>query len=178
LAPNKWIVITGSPSTGKTTLIEEFERRGHSVLPEAARQIIDEALEKGIDVATLRKAERQFQIDIALRKQTNEAELDAKRLSFLDRGMQDTIAYMAANGFKMNDQLNKLMDSSKYHSVYLLEPLDVYVIDYARTEDEAFGLKLKDLLFDSYSKYGMTPTLVPAMSVEERADFILQQLGV
>ena len=41
-----WIVITGPPSSGKTTLIEKMAEKGYEVLHDIAREIIVEMKQK------------------------------------------------------------------------------------------------------------------------------------
>jgi len=43
-----WHIITGAPCSGKTTVINEIERRGIRVIHEVARAYIDRQLGKGL----------------------------------------------------------------------------------------------------------------------------------
>ena len=173
---NNWYVVTGGPSTGKTTLLAELEKLGHKTIPEAARVVIDEALAKGISVEELRADEKRFQEDVARVKETVEAERDPNTLTFFDRGMQDTTAYMRHYGFTIEPWVKALTDKSRYQKVYLLEPLPTYETDYARTEDKDFSQHLHKLLHDAYTECGMEPIIVPAVSVEDRVKFVLDRV--
>ena len=51
----KKIVITGGPGTGKSTLVNELIRRGHTCLEEISRQVTLDAKEQGIDQLFLTK---------------------------------------------------------------------------------------------------------------------------
>lgn len=175
---NNWYVITGGPSTGKTTLLAELEKRGYETIPEAARTVIDEALEKGISVEELRSDEKRFQDDVAKRKEKTETALDPSIVTFFDRGMQDTVAYMNHYGFQLEDWALALMDNARYQKVFLLEPLPNYEKDYARTEDNAFVKNIQALLHDAYAEYDMVPIQVPAVGVKERVKFILDNVKV
>ena len=42
-------VITGAPHSGKTTLIDELERRGYPVIREAGTRVITRLQERGVD---------------------------------------------------------------------------------------------------------------------------------
>jgi len=174
--PNHWYVITGGPSSGKTTLVEELARRGYHTVPEAARVIIDEAVAKGTSVAELRADEQRFQEDVARLKQKLEATLQPNTPTFFDRGMHDTLAYMRFYDFPVDRWLEALMAQASYHTVFLLEPLPHYEKDYARTEDETFAEHLRTLLHDTYNEYGMQPIDIEAVSVEERLQLILNHI--
>lgn len=39
---NNFYVLTGGPGVGKTTLLEELERRNYEIVPEIARELIKE----------------------------------------------------------------------------------------------------------------------------------------
>ncbi len=176
--PNNWYIITGGPSTGKTTLLQELELLGHKTVPEAARTWIDENLGRGISVKQLRADEYKFQQDIAKLKAKIERAIDADALTFFDRGMHDTLAFMRHYGFPIEGWIVKLAEKSQYKKVFLLEPLAFYERDYARTEDQHFLNKIPQLLHDVYTEFGMKPISVPPISPAERAKFILHHIGV
>jgi len=170
-------VITGGPSTGKTTLLAELSKRGYKTLPEAARHIIESNLAKGLSLQEIRADEKKFQEDVALLKAEVESTLQKDTPIFLDRGMHDTIAYLQHYGFAIEDWVQNLVKKSSYDKVFLLEPLGEYIQDNARTEGEEFVVTMHNLLNVVYTKYGMRPISVPAMPVIDRANFILRNLG-
>lgn len=171
---NNWYVITGGPSTGKTTLLAELGRRGYATIPEAARSVIDENLASGISVEQLRRDEKKFQEEVVRRKAAIEASLDPQTITFFDRGMQDTLAYLMAYDFTVEPWVETLVRGAAYQKIFLLEPVGTFEADYARTEDAAFTKQLHSLLHDAYSQYKIEVIAVPPMSVKERADYVLQ----
>ena len=58
---NNWYVITGAPSSGKTTIVKLLKSKGYIVLYEAARIYIDQELKKGKTIQKIRKDEGKFQ---------------------------------------------------------------------------------------------------------------------
>jgi len=174
--PNNWYVITGGPSTGKTTLLTELEKLGYKTLPEAARSWIDENLAKGVSVEQLRANEQHFQEDVVRLKQRIEARLDPSEILFFDRGMHDTIAYMQFYHYNIEPWVEAFTAHAQYKKVFLLEPLRQYTQDYARTEDKDFTEHITKLLRDSFATHGMEPIYVPAVSPKERVAFVLAAL--
>lgn len=174
---NNWYVITGGPSTGKTTLLADLEELGYAVIPEAARIIINSALGQGISVAERRKDEKLFQEDVARLKAQIESTHPKDTVTFLDRGMHDTLAYLESYGFAVEQWVEELLTTSRYQRVFLLEPLATYEQDYARTESPEFVDKIHRLLHNAYAKYGMQPIRVPAMSRSARVQFILNAIN-
>lgn len=173
---SNWYVITGGPSTGKTTLLDELEKHGFTVVPEAARTLIDRAIQSGQTVETLRKDEQKFQEDVAQLKFEIEQNLDPTTPTFFDRGMQDTLAYLEQNNLPTKPWIYDYMRRSSYEKVFILESLGTFEEDYARTETSQFTIEIHQKLIDAYSTYGMQPIIVPAMSVAKRVDFILKNL--
>jgi len=44
----RWFIFTGGPSTGKTSVLNELKKRGHSVIAEAATDTIQAGLDSGM----------------------------------------------------------------------------------------------------------------------------------
>jgi len=173
---NNWYVVTGGPSTGKTTLLAELENLGYQVIPEAARAVIDEAIANGITPQELRADEKKFQESVAIMKAKTESSLDPTVITFFDRGMHDTLAYMRYYSFVIDDWVNDLMDA-RYKKVFLLERLPQFESDYARTEDTQFVDAIDQLLQDAYTEHGMPPIPVPAVSVDARIKLVTHHIN-
>jgi len=58
-----WYILTGGPGTGKTSVLEELEKRGYAVKPEAATMLIRQELANGI---TAPWSKPGFQLKISL----------------------------------------------------------------------------------------------------------------
>lgn len=171
-----WHIITGGPSTGKTTLQQEMAKLGYATVEEAARLEIDDAVAKGIGVLELREDEKRFQDDVVRRRVKLEAQVPRGKVTFLDRGMQDSLAYFRYYNFPIEPWITKLIAQAKYGHVFLMEPLPVYKKDYARTEVLDFNDHITDLLYRAYVEHGMRPILVPPVSVPERVRIVLKHL--
>lgn len=170
---NKWFVVTGGPSSGKTSVLAELAKYGYKTIPEAARSVIDEAIANGQSVEELRADEKNFQELVTQRKAEIEAVLDPNETIFFDRGMHDTLAYLEAYDFEIEAWVKELLRSSTYAQVFLLDPLPRYVDDYARTENADFTAKVHSLLLKAYEAYGMKPLSVKVASPSERAQCII-----
>ncbi len=168
--------MTGGPSTGKSTLLTELAQRGYKTIPEAARTVIDEGILAGKTIEQVRANEHFFQEEVARRKVAIEAKLNPSTLTFFDRGMHDTLAYLWAHDYSIAPWLSPVFENARYGKVFLLDPVGSFAQDYARTEDVFTRERLQQLLEKAYTEYGMEPVRVPAMSPSERADFILKMI--
>jgi predicted ATPase len=175
-----WHVITGGPSTGKTTLQQELYKLGYATLDEAARLVIDDAIALGTEVEDLRDDEKRFQDDVVRRRIVMEDALAAKYpaddMVILDRGMQDSLAYYRYYNFTIEPWIMDLMKDASYGKVFLMEPLGFTKQDYARTEVRDFNDHITDMLLDAYKEYGMEAVIVPPVSVAERLEIVLEHL--
>jgi predicted ATPase len=177
MATPNWYVITGGPMTGKTKLIEELAKLGYSTIPEAARTVIDSALNEGITTKLLRANEKDFQEQVVRLKAEIEHNQNTEEATFFDRGMHDTLAYLHHYNFTIEDWILRLIKEAHYKKVFLLEPLKEYRNDYARIEDSSFNTKIQPLLFSAYKEFGMQPIIVPDIGLEERLMFIMRAIA-
>lgn len=176
MVPN-WYVITGGPSSGKSTLLNILGEEGYATFEEAARLVIDEGLAAGKTVEEIRADEKSFQEAVLERKIQVEASHDKTLLTFFDRGMHDTLAYYRFYGWAIDKKTKKALIEAKYKSMFLLSPLSFFEKDYARTEGREFAVQLHDLLKEAYEAYNIPVIEVPDASPEERIQFILDTVN-
>lgn len=157
-----WVVITGPPSAGKTSLIEALARRGHWVVAETARRHIASlgrsAAEMGADVAL----QRALQLTISRLQRRLEDALPAGELVFLDRALPDSLAYFARLGLPTRE-LALSAARARYRHVFFLEGLPL-VADGLRFEAAAEAQALAVGLLDAYRGLGYEPVRVPAFA--------------
>ncbi|MDQ3019026.1 MAG: ATP-binding protein [Bacteroidota bacterium] len=129
----KWIVITGGPSSGKTTTVNQLKSLGFASSPEAARILIDIGNNCGLTIQEIRRNEEHFNQSILGIQMAVENILLPDKICFHDRGIPDSIAYTRLSGG--DDSIaRKFLTKRKYHKIFLLELLP-FQKDYARTED-------------------------------------------
>ncbi len=170
---NNWYIITGAPCSGKTTLLKVLEKKGYKVIYEAARTLIDRELKKGKTLDEVRKNELEFQKKVLQFKIDIEKSLPKKQLTFLERGIPDSISYFKIYGVKNDKRLVSIIKKLSYKKVFLLESF-AYQKDYARIEDIQQVKKIEEYLFDDYKKYGFNIIKVPKMTVGKRIDYIFK----
>ncbi|MEL0650724.1 ATP-binding protein [Algibacter sp. TI.3.09] len=174
----KKIVITGGPGTGKSTLINELIKRGHTCLEEISRQVILDAKKEGIDQLFLTNPLMFSELLLKGRqKQFVDAELFKKEIVFFDRGLPDVLAYMDFIGDECPENFIETCNKSKYHTVFILKPWEaIYTSDNERYETFDQALEIHDHLVKTYEKYDYNLIDVPFDTVENRTHFILNEL--
>lgn len=166
-----WYVITGGPSSGKTTLINKLSSLGFETVPEAARAVIDKYAKKGVQTEEIRKDEAVFQKLVLEMQLKMEAKAPKGKVVFFDRGVPDSIAYYRLYGLDTTPEMAR----NRYRRIFFLKQLQFHK-DYARTEDAAAVKKINCLLMKTYRDLGYKIVLVPAVPVDERAKLVLSQL--
>lgn len=172
---NNWYVITGAPSSGKTTIIKLLEKKGYKVVCEAARLYINQELRKAKTLQQIRNNELSFQRKILKLKIACESRLNPKDIVFLDRAIPDTIAYCKFLGIPKDKYLDKIVKKSHYKKIFFFKQLE-FEKDYARTESKEEAVQLERLLEETYRKLGFPIVEVPKMDIEKRLRLILNHL--
>lgn len=170
-----WYVLTGGPCAGKTTLLAELSRRGYRTVSEAARTYIDRELAKGRTIEEIRSNEVAFQNELVRMKVDTEKKLTKDEVIFFDRGMHDSVAYLALRGVVTHPALDEALKASRYEAVFLLDRVP-YVKDNVRVETPQEAAELHERIGNAYRNAGMTVLRVPLMSLGKRADFILETI--
>ncbi len=170
---NKY-VITGGPCVGKSTLIAALQEKGYQTLPEVARLVIEE--QQGTDGKILPWIDRDsFQQAVMKRQLELEGKVNGKPV-FLDRGLADGAGYYLADNLKVPRELNTAINENRYSGVFLLDPLKDYKTDSARVEDSEAASRIHGCIGQAYENAGYKVVRVPAVSVEERVKFILNEI--
>ena len=170
-----WYVITGGPSSGKTTTVNLLNARGYKTTIEHARHYIETLQVTGKTVEEIRKNQTVFQHGVLDMQIAEEQALSPTETVFLDRAIPDALAYYRFLGLLEDEQIREAMKKASYKKVFILDPLPL-VKDSVRTEDEAAQKKIHLLLTETYESLPAPVIHVPILPPEERVDFILKYL--
>lgn len=173
--PRNWYVITGGPSSGKSTVIKLLKDLGYTTTHEVARHYIDLQQINGRSVDEIRANQRQFQHKVLNLQIDLERRLDPQEMIFLDRGLPDEMAYYKYFNLDPDEKLVEYLKTATYKKVFVMDllPLDK---DYARTEDVAAQKALHELIIESYTARSEPIVMVPVLPPKERVAFILANL--
>lgn len=169
-----WYVLTGGPCAGKTTTIDELARRGHPVLAEPARLIIDEKLAAGHTIQEI-VGNDDWLPSIVRRAHAQESMVPKDELFFFDRAMPDSLAYYRLANRPVEEFFTRALSEVRYRKVFLLD-LVAYENDHARSETPEQAMMIHGQIREAYVDQGYEIVEVPVMPVGERADFILERL--
>lgn len=176
----KKIVITGGPGTGKSTLINNLIKKGHTCLEEISRQVTLDAQKQGIDQLFLTNPLLFSEMLLKGRqKQYIEADIYKNQTVFFDRGIPDVLAYMDYIGNEYPDVFVETCKNAPYNLVFILKPWEaIYKSDNERYESFDQALKIHEHLVNTYQKFNYTLIDVPFDTVENRTNFILKTVNL
>ena len=183
----KRVVITGGPSTGKTSVIENLEQLGFPCVHELIRSMT--SLEKNEDnagdflvnpIVSVKDPKKfnQSLLDGRI-KQYEDAKETAGEVVFFDRGIPDVHAYMNCFGQTYTKEFEKPCYTYRYHQILLMPPWkEIHVVDNERFESFEEAERVYEHLKSTYEQVGYPITIIPKGSIEERTDFILKLLNL
>jgi predicted ATPase len=175
---NRFVVISGCSSGGKSTLLIELGRRGYATVEEPGRRVVkEEMLGKGLAlpwVDAIAFARRAVALALADRATANRE----SGWVFFDRGLIDAAA--ALQHLTGEPALATLAPDHRYHHrVFLAPPWpEIYVTDTERRHDLSAAISEYQRLLDVYPSLGYQVTILPKVSTPERAEFVLHSLAV
>jgi predicted ATPase len=170
------IVITGGPSTGKSTLIGELSKRKYTCLEEISREVILEARAQGIEHLFLTSP--LLFSEILLEKRTSqykEATNTNSEIVFFDRGIIDIIAYLNFSNTPYEIDFDVVLKDTKYQHVFICPPWkEIHKTDNERYESFEQALEIHEHLLFTYKEKGYDPIEIPFGTPKERCLFILK----
>lgn len=175
IGQTNWYVITGGPSSGKTTTVNLLRERGYKTTIEHARHYLDTQRITGKTVEEVRKNQMEFQLGVLNMQIEQENSLNKNDVVFLDRAIPDSLAYYRFLNLPPDKKLLDTLVKVNYKKVFILDRLP-FIQDYARTEDEVAQKKIHELLTEVYQSMSFPVVHVPVLPPTERVDFILNNL--
>lgn len=175
-----FIVLTGGPGVGKTTLLKELHKQGFHIVEEDARRIIREQLEADADGLPWKNKIRYAKLMLAASTASYLMQIgqDHQDYVFFDRGIPDTLAYIAMEGLAIEEELIHEAKGRRYHKkVFILPPwAAIYENDSERKQTWQEAENTFKIIKETYSKLGYEIIEVPKTTVIDRAQFILKAL--
>lgn len=163
-------VITGPPSSGKTTILNIIRQRGLKVLSDTSREILLKKEQCQVDISDIRFSDLIFE-----RQLEKESSLDEKEICFLDMSLVECIVFRKLKQQSMDKLLN-IEFKHRYDMVFLLSPLPFEKDGYRDTNDEQQIYKIFELMKKIYVELGYKVYIIPELPVVQRLQIIIEHL--
>lgn len=182
----KKIVITGGPSTGKTSVIEHLEKDGFHCLHEVIRSMTAGEITQGEKVEIVSNPivsvsdPKSFNMKIlnARIEQYNMAQKANAKTIFFDRGIPDVLAYMDFFQQTYEAVFTEACETLRYDQIFIMPPWkEIHISDNERYESFEESVSIYTCLKKAYENYSYDVTIVPEASITERVQFILNRIN-
>jgi predicted ATPase len=167
---NRFVVISGCSGGGKSTLLAELARRGHTVVEEPGRRIVREGVLPWVDGAAFARRA------VAMALEDRAAAVGREGWVFFDRGLVDAAAAREhATGETVLEPLGR---AHRYHRrVFLAPPWpEIYVNDPERPHGFEAARAEYERLLTAYEGLDYEVSILPKVDVAARADFVVGML--
>ena len=175
--PTQRVVFAGGPGSGKTTLLHALQLRGHAVVADSARVIIQARRSRSL-------SPRPPPLDFAraiLRQDIQQygEQASASGVVFFERGVVDALGMLHELGALPDNELRKLLSAYPYHpQVFFFPPWEaIYATDAERDQTFVEAAYVYRVASEWYQRCGYEVVEVPKLGVVERCAYVLQSLG-
>lgn len=173
----KRYILTGTPGSGKSSILESLDKIGYSCIKEAATEIIRIEQEKGIKSPWL---EEDF-IDKIVDLQKNYQLENSQPIMFFDRSPICTYAlalYLKRSPTpRLLEEIEYILAGNIYEKkVFFIENLGFITNTAARTISFEEALEFEKFHVAAYKKFGFELINIPPVSVDERTNIILNNI--
>ena len=173
---HKRIVLTGGPSSGKTSLLNHIQHPDIHCFEEVSRGVISKALAKGTTQPFLDNP-LGFSEALFERRLHDYFEDKKNKMHVYDRGIHDVVAYLNAIGDEVPCGMLNDCSTYCYDAVFVFPPWEaIFTQDAERMEVFEEAIHFHKALSETYTYFGMQCIEVPKSSIEERLSFITDHL--
>lgn len=170
----RFIVISGGPGSGKSTLIDALERQGCARTQEAGRAIIQDQV--AIGGSALPWADRALFAELMLSWEMRSYRMakQAEGPVFFDRGVPDVAGYLTLCGLLVPAHVEEAASRIRYNRTVFLAPPweEIFGQDAERKQDYDEAMRTFEAMEATYRRCGYDVALLPKASVTERVNFI------
>lgn len=174
---NKRFIITGAPSTGKSSVIAELKARGYDCHEEIARQVIVENQENNTNVFPWVNM-LEFSNEVFYRMKNMLHSIPKEKMCFLDRSIVDLIGYMRFAGKEPPLEYTEWICKARYSKKVFYMPIwkDIFENDVQRKESIEEAMEIDKNLRKAYLDLGFNLIEIPRSTINNRVDFIVDNM--
>jgi len=173
-----FIVVTGGPGGGKSTLLDALGKKGFKYINETGRTIIKERISKGLsprpDLEEFAKL--MFQRDY----ENYINHLYTAETLFFDRSFLDSASFIQQTNKIYFEKVNEIIHSLRFNNNIFITPPweEIYCNDDERDQTFSEAVDTYNSLYNWYELNGYKLIVLPKVPVEMRVKFVLSELSL
>ena len=174
----RFIVVTGGPGSGKSTLIDALERAGHARSVEAGRAIIQDQVAIGGLALPWNDPALFAELMLCWEMRSFHTAQEEPGIVFFDRGVPDCIGYLRLMGLPVPAHMRRAADAFRYNRLVFLAPpwREIFHQDEERKQDFAEAVRTCQAMASTYAGLGYELVELPRAPTDERVAFVLDRI--
>lgn len=172
---DRFVLVTGGPGAGKSTLIEALRTAGHPAVGEAGRAVIQQQAAIGGRALPQRDPELFAEVILSWELRSYQRALAMPGVVFFDRGLPDVVGAFAMLGRPVPAHVRRAAETFRYHRRAFLAPPwpEIFHRDAERWQDHAEAVRTHDAMVNAYTDLGYDLVTLPRADVPTRLAFVL-----
>ncbi len=176
MTKENFIVITGGPGSGKSTILDSLSMLGHKFVGDTARTIIKERVRRGL---TPRPDPDEFSrqiFDIDFNNYINHIEISQP--VFFDRSFLDSAAMIFETNKTDMLRVTKILNDYRFRkNVFIAPPWkEIYRNDSERDQSYEDSVEIYEKLHKWYELHNYAMIEIPKCDINSRIHFILDNI--
>lgn len=176
---DRFVVFTGGPGSGKSTLIAALVAHGLRTMPEAGRAIIQDQVAIGGEALPWSDSAAFADLMLSFDLRSYREAQALPGLVLFDRGIPDVTGYLKLCGLPVPGPTHRAAELCRYRrQVFVAPPWPaIFHQDAERKQDLAEAEATHDAVTKVYAELGYELVKLPLAPVAARVAFVLQALG-
>ena len=170
-----WYVMTGPPSSGKSSSLKLLKKSGYKINPDISRIYLTNQKKSGTPVEKESLYSFKVQKTLFYLMTKNALSLDTNEKILHDYSLPDNIAFLKLGCMKVPEEVKRSAKIFRFRKVFIFEPLEL-IMDGIRKENKKDQIKLFELIKETYLELGYNPVIIRSDTLKNRDNFIMQNL--
>jgi predicted ATPase len=176
---DRFIVVTGGPGSGKSSLIDSLASAGFGRTIEAGRAIIQQQLAIGGPAQPQNDPGLFAEMMLAWEMRSYHEATHLPGIVFFDRGVPDVEGYLRLMQLPVPPHVANAVQHYRYNRRVFIAPpwREIFTQDTERKQTFDEAVRTCESLARTYESHGYELVALPQASVADRTEFVLGRIG-